>query len=44
MDVVSVHRAAFLDLEGQPLWRPIRFDPDPAALAIHRANFFKQMS
>jgi len=38
-DAVGVHRAAFLDLEGQRLSRPIRFNPDPAALAIHRAKF-----
>ena len=41
-DAVSVHRAAFLDLEGQPLCRPLRFDPDPAALEYHRSMIFEQ--
>lgn len=42
--VVAVHRAAFIDLEGQPLYRPIRCDPDPDAIAKHRGRFLLQMS
>ena len=41
-NAVPVHREAFLNLEGQALHRPCRFDPDPTALEYHRSKVFEQ--
>lgn len=38
---VPLHRSAFQDLEGKPLGRPFRFEPDPFALAFHRREIFR---
>ena len=39
-DAVPLHRMAFLDIEGKAMNRPIRFDPDHAALEYHRVKIF----
>jgi putative restriction endonuclease len=38
---VPLHRAAFHELEGKPLGRPFRFEPDPLALEYHRREIFR---
>lgn len=38
---VPLHRAAFQELEGKPLSRPFRFEPDPLALEYHRREIFR---
>lgn len=43
VDAVAVHRAAFLDLEGRALFRPIRCEPDLDAIAFHRETVFGRM-
>ncbi len=35
-------RTAFLDIEGKPLQLPIRFEPDPEAMAYHREVHFQK--
>lgn len=35
-----VHRAALIDIEGEPLHSPDRFAPDSAALEFHRTRIF----
>ncbi len=37
----EIHRLALLAIEGQPLRRPTRYAPDPAALAYHREHIFR---
>jgi predicted restriction endonuclease len=36
----AIHRCALLDIEGRQLRMPSRFNPDPVALAWHRAHVF----
>lgn len=40
-DHAEFHRAAFAAVHGRPLTLPVRFHPDPAALAYHREHIFK---
>ena len=39
-DATPVHRQALLELEGQPLRLPRRFEPDPVAMAYHRRKVY----
>lgn len=39
-----VHKAALIDLEGEPLRKPERFAPDPDALDFHRNSIFGKIS
>jgi len=36
------HRAAFADIHGRPITLPVRFHPDPEALAFHREHIFEK--
>lgn len=40
-DHPEFHRAAFAGVHGRPLTLPVRFHPDPAALAWHREHVFR---
>jgi putative restriction endonuclease len=40
-EVPDFQRSTFLDIEGQPLHLPIRFEPDPKAMTYHREHCFQ---
>lgn len=39
-DAPKLHRTTLIELHGQPLTVPARFQPDPAAMAYHREHIF----